>query len=153
MTPEQDALLLPSKVLFELWNALAFHLFERNGVDPTRIAALLEERQTLHETEHPGCCPDDAGFDRLAENSSGWRADAPADIALKCIDLFSCQLAARHQCGGDGFDRVPVQIDKFSRLELHQLDKTPRVGSQVSRRVIGDLQIDVLTAGRVRTSL
>jgi hypothetical protein len=53
MTPEQDALLLPSKVLFELWNALAFHLFERNGVDPTRIAALLEERQRLHETEHP----------------------------------------------------------------------------------------------------
>jgi hypothetical protein len=52
MTPEQKAALLPSsKVLFELWNALIFHLFERNSVDPTRIAALLEERQNLHKTD------------------------------------------------------------------------------------------------------
>jgi hypothetical protein len=53
MTPEQKAALLPSKTLFELCNALIFHLFERNLVDPSRIAALLEERQTFHKTENP----------------------------------------------------------------------------------------------------
>lgn len=52
MTPEQDVVLLPSKVLFEMWNALAFHLFERKAIDPNRIAALLEERQKLHETSN-----------------------------------------------------------------------------------------------------
>ena len=45
--------LLPSKVLFELWNALAFHLFEQNKVDPTRIAALLEDRQEQHRSDAP----------------------------------------------------------------------------------------------------
>ena len=53
MTPEQAALLLPSKVLFELVNALIFHLFERNGIDPARIALLLEDRQKQHKPEHP----------------------------------------------------------------------------------------------------
>jgi hypothetical protein len=53
MTPEQQAALLPSKVLFEMWNALTFHLFERNVIDPARISDLLEERQALHQTENP----------------------------------------------------------------------------------------------------
>lgn len=53
MTPKQRAALLPSKVLFELWNALAFHLFEKNEIDPARIVALLEERQKMHQEENP----------------------------------------------------------------------------------------------------
>lgn len=53
MTPEQQAALLPSKVLFEMWNALVFHLFERNIIDPKGISGLLEERQKLHRIENP----------------------------------------------------------------------------------------------------
>ncbi len=53
MNLEQRLALLPTKVLFELWNALAFHLVEQHEVDPSRIVALLEERQRLHETENP----------------------------------------------------------------------------------------------------
>ena len=54
MTPEQEDALLPSKAIFELLNALIFHLFERKDVDPARIVALLEERQRLHQTSEPG---------------------------------------------------------------------------------------------------
>ncbi len=53
MSPEEIAALLPSKVLFELWNALVFHLFERDQIDTARIVQLLEERQQLHQNENP----------------------------------------------------------------------------------------------------
>lgn len=53
MTPDESIALLPSKVLFELWNALTFHLFERGQIDVVRIVQLLEERQQLHQKENP----------------------------------------------------------------------------------------------------
>ena len=49
MTPEQAALLVPSKVLFELWYATIFHLFEKNGIESGALAKSLEARRSFHE--------------------------------------------------------------------------------------------------------
>jgi hypothetical protein len=49
MTSEQAALLVPIKTLVELWYALTFHLFERNGIDPIVLANSLELRRKFHE--------------------------------------------------------------------------------------------------------
>jgi hypothetical protein len=49
MTEEQRALLIPSKVLFELWYATVFHLFEKNQIDGNALASLLERRQLDNE--------------------------------------------------------------------------------------------------------
>jgi len=51
MTEEQRALLIPSKVLFELWYATVFHLFERDALDPPTIARMIERRRLIHEKE------------------------------------------------------------------------------------------------------
>lgn len=51
MNEEQRALLIPSKVLFELWAATVFHLFERGAIDPSMIAQSLEARQESHERD------------------------------------------------------------------------------------------------------
>lgn len=45
MNDEQRALPIPSKVLFELWYATVFHLFERNQIDGNAVANLLERRR------------------------------------------------------------------------------------------------------------
>ncbi|MEJ0052968.1 MAG: hypothetical protein WDN02_17515 [Methylovirgula sp.] len=54
MSDDLETALLPSKVLFELCNALIFHLFETGKIDPDRIAMLLEDRQKQHEAADPG---------------------------------------------------------------------------------------------------
>jgi len=51
MDEEQRALLIPSKVLFELWYATVFHLFERNQIDGSALANLIEQRRLDHERE------------------------------------------------------------------------------------------------------
>lgn len=53
MMPEQLASMLPSKVLFELLNALIFSLFEQGKIDTKRIVELLEDRQTQHKSTDP----------------------------------------------------------------------------------------------------
>lgn len=52
MTEEQAALLIPSKVLFELWYATVFHLFEKAGIDPKILANSLEGRRSAYEANH-----------------------------------------------------------------------------------------------------
>jgi hypothetical protein len=67
------------------------------------------------------------------------------------VDFIAGQLAGVQQRGGNGLNRAPVFVDKFSRPKLHHLDKTPRVRSDVSRGVKGDLHVDVIAAGGART--
>ena len=66
MTPEQSALLIPSKVLFELWHATVFHLFEKGGIDAATLAALLKPRQKFHEDL------DNAEIAQLLGGCIGW---------------------------------------------------------------------------------